>query len=142
LLIVLLVLLIILTFTKVSYLFKPVWQFFGVVGLPVIMAGVFFFFFNSFFFFFFKKQNSPVFCIFGLFFFIFSLPLLGGVVFFSLIFLESFCFFYYFFYSPLSFFSDKKISIFWGGIRPFFFIFPPLPTLLSTFSYPRRRVLR
>ncbi len=39
-------LLIILTFTKVSYLFKPVWQFFGVVGLPVIMAGILYYLLN------------------------------------------------------------------------------------------------
>jgi len=46
LLIVLLILLIINAFTKVSYLFTPVWQFLGVVGLPIILSGILFYLMN------------------------------------------------------------------------------------------------
>ncbi len=46
LLIVLLVLLIINMFTKVSYLFDPLWQFIATVGLPVVMAGILFYLLN------------------------------------------------------------------------------------------------
>lgn len=46
LLVILLCLLIILTFTKVSYLFTPVWQFFGIVGFPIVFAGILYYFLN------------------------------------------------------------------------------------------------
>lgn len=46
LLVVLLCLLIVLTFTKVSYLFEPVWQFFGVVGLPIVLSGILYYMLN------------------------------------------------------------------------------------------------
>lgn len=46
LLIILLMLLILYAFTKVSYLFEPVWQFIGVVGLPIVMAGIFYYLLN------------------------------------------------------------------------------------------------
>lgn len=46
LLIVLLLLLITLVFTKVSYLFTPVGQFVGIVALPIILAGVFYYLIN------------------------------------------------------------------------------------------------
>ena len=40
LLVVLLILLIVFLFTKVSYLFAPIWQFLAIVGLPIILAGI------------------------------------------------------------------------------------------------------
>ena len=46
LLVILLCLLIILLFTKVSYLFTPVWQFFGIVGFPIVFAGILYYFLN------------------------------------------------------------------------------------------------
>lgn len=46
LLVLLLCLLIILLFTKVSYLFTPIWQFFGIVGFPIVFAGILFYFLN------------------------------------------------------------------------------------------------
>lgn len=46
LLIILLILLILNAFTKVSYLFEPVTQFVGVVGLPIVLAGVFYYLMN------------------------------------------------------------------------------------------------
>lgn len=46
LLVILLILLILFIFTKVSYLFKPILQFFGVVGLPVFLAGVLYYLMN------------------------------------------------------------------------------------------------
>ncbi len=46
LLIILLILLILNAFTKVSYLFDPIWQFAAVVGLPVVLAGIFYYLMN------------------------------------------------------------------------------------------------
>jgi Predicted permease len=46
LLIVLLILLIITLFTKVSYLFEPVWQFLAVVGLPLVLSGILYYLMN------------------------------------------------------------------------------------------------
>ena len=43
---ILLFLLVVFTFTKVSYLFEPVWQFLAVVGLPIIMAGILYYLMN------------------------------------------------------------------------------------------------
>ena len=46
LLVVLLLLLIMFMFTKVSYLFAPLGQFFGIVGFPILLAGIFYYFLN------------------------------------------------------------------------------------------------
>ncbi len=46
LLIILLILLILNAFTKVSYLFDPIWQFAAVVGLPIVLAGIFYYLMN------------------------------------------------------------------------------------------------
>lgn len=46
LIIVLLLLTIIFVFTKVSYLFEPVGQFFAIVGLPMVIAGILFYLMN------------------------------------------------------------------------------------------------
>ena len=46
LLVVLLVLLIVFLFTKVSYLFEPIWQFLAIVGLPIILAGILYYLMN------------------------------------------------------------------------------------------------
>lgn len=46
LLIALLCLLIILTFTKVSHLFRPIAQFLGIVGLPIVISGLLFYILN------------------------------------------------------------------------------------------------
>lgn len=46
LIIVLLLLTITLVFTKVSYLFEPVGQFFAIVGLPLVIAGILFYLMN------------------------------------------------------------------------------------------------
>lgn len=46
LLIILLVLLILNAFTKVSYLFDPIWQFMAVVALPIVLAGIFYYLLN------------------------------------------------------------------------------------------------
>lgn len=46
LLVVLLVLLILFMFTKVSYLFEPIWQFLAIVGLPIILAGILYYLMN------------------------------------------------------------------------------------------------
>jgi predicted PurR-regulated permease PerM len=43
LLILLLLFLVVLVFTKVSYLFEPVWQFTAIVGLPIILSLVFYY---------------------------------------------------------------------------------------------------
>lgn len=80
LLIVLLVLLIIMLFTKVSYLFQPVWQFFGVVGLPIIMAGILYYLLNPVVDYFEKKKVPRVWSIIGLFILVVALLIWGGVV--------------------------------------------------------------
>lgn len=46
LLVVLLVLLIVFTFTKVSYLLEPVGQFLAIVGLPIILSGILYYLLN------------------------------------------------------------------------------------------------
>jgi predicted PurR-regulated permease PerM len=80
LLIVLLILLNLLVFTKVSYLFKPVWQFFGVVGLPVIMAGILYYLLNPIVDFLEKKQLPRVWSIVGLFILVVVLIIWGVIV--------------------------------------------------------------
>lgn len=44
LLVILLMLLILMSFTKVSYLFTPILQFFGIVGIPIVIATVLYYF--------------------------------------------------------------------------------------------------
>ncbi|MGG5341076.1 AI-2E family transporter [Enterococcus sp. AZ192] len=80
LLIVLLILLIILVFTKVSYLFTPVWQFIGVVGLPLIMAGILYYLMNPVVDFLEKKQIPRIWSIIGLFIIVVALIIWGLVV--------------------------------------------------------------
>lgn len=80
LLIILLVLLIIFVFTKVSYLFKPVWQFFGIVGLPIIMAGILYYLLNPIVDYLEKKNISRVWSIIGLFILVVVLLVWGVVV--------------------------------------------------------------
>ncbi|EOL43543.1 AI-2E family transporter [Enterococcus caccae] len=80
LLIVLLILLILLVFTKVSYLFKPVWQFVGVVGLPLIMAGILYYLMNPVVDYLEKKQIPRLWSIIGLFIVVVALIIWGLVV--------------------------------------------------------------
>lgn len=80
LLIVLLILLILLVFTKVSYLFKPVWQFVGVVGLPLIMAGILYYLMNPVVDYLEKKQVPRIWSIVGLFIIVVALIIWGLVV--------------------------------------------------------------
>ncbi|HLQ39750.1 MAG TPA: AI-2E family transporter [Tetragenococcus sp.] len=80
LLIVLLILLIINLFTKVSYLFAPVWQFFRVIGLPVILAGILFYLMNPVVDFFEKKGVKRIYTIWGLFILVIGLITWGTVV--------------------------------------------------------------
>lgn len=80
LLIVLLILLILLVFTKVSYLFKPVWQFIGVVGLPLIMAGILYYLMNPVVDYLEKKQVPRIWSIVGLFIIVIALIIWGLVV--------------------------------------------------------------
>lgn len=80
LLILLLFLLILLVFTKVSYLFKPVWQFIGVVGLPLIMAGILYYLMNPVVDYLEKKQVPRIWSIIGLFIIVIALIIWGLVV--------------------------------------------------------------
>ncbi|ALS01152.1 hypothetical protein ATZ33_07145 [Enterococcus silesiacus] len=80
LLIVLLILLILLVFTKVSYLFKPVWQFIGVVGLPLIMAGILYYLMNPVVDYLEKKRIPRLWSIIGLFIIVIALMIWGLVV--------------------------------------------------------------
>ncbi|MBO0447036.1 AI-2E family transporter [Enterococcus ureilyticus] len=80
LLIVLLILLILLVFTKVSYLFKPVWQFIGVVGLPLIMAGILYYLMNPVVDYLEKKKIPRIWSIIALFIIVVALIIWGLVV--------------------------------------------------------------
>lgn len=80
LLIVLLILLILLLFTKVSHLFTPLWQFVGVVGLPIIMATILYYLLNPIVDYLEKKQIPRVWSIFGLFVVVVALIVWGVVV--------------------------------------------------------------
>ncbi|WP_086312513.1 permease [Enterococcus sp. 7F3_DIV0205] len=80
LLIILLILLILLVFTKVSYLFKPVWQFIGVVGLPLIMAGILYYLMNPVVDYLEKKRVPRIWSIIGLFIIVIALIIWGLVV--------------------------------------------------------------
>ncbi|MBL1228044.1 AI-2E family transporter [Enterococcus sp. BWB1-3] len=80
LLIVLLILLILLLFTKVSHLFTPLWQFVGVVGLPIIMATILYYLLNPIVDYLEKKQIPRVWSIFGLFVVVMALIVWGVIV--------------------------------------------------------------
>ncbi|PZL73047.1 AI-2E family transporter [Enterococcus plantarum] len=80
LLIVLLILLILLVFTKVSYLFEPVWQFIGVVGLPLIMAGILYYLMNPVVDYLELKRVPRIWSIIGLFIIVVALIIWGLVV--------------------------------------------------------------
>ena len=80
LLIVLLSLLILLVFTKVAYLFEPLWQFLGVVGLPIIMAGIFYYLMNPIVDYLEKKNIHRIWSIIGLFILVIALIVWGIIV--------------------------------------------------------------
>lgn len=80
LLIVLLLLLIVTLFTKVSYLFEPVWQFIAIVGLPIILAGILYYILNPVVDFLEKKRVPRVISIIGLFILVIALIIWGVAV--------------------------------------------------------------
>ncbi|WP_071131303.1 AI-2E family transporter [Enterococcus timonensis] len=80
LLIVLLVLLILLAFTKVAYLFEPIMQFFTIVGLPILVSVVLYYFFVPVVDFLEKKKVPRVIGIILLFLVIIGLLIWGGAV--------------------------------------------------------------
>lgn len=80
LLIVLLILLIMLVFTKVSYLFEPVGQFITIVGLPVVTAGILYYLMNPLVNFLQKKGVKRAYSIIGLFIFVLLLIVWAGIV--------------------------------------------------------------
>ena len=80
LIIVLLLLLITLVFTKVSYIFEPVGQFFAIVGLPVVIAGIFYYLMNPVVNFFERKGLNRTIGIILLFIVVVALIIWGIVV--------------------------------------------------------------
>ena len=76
----LLFLLVVLVFTKVSYLFEPLWQFLAVVGLPIIMAGILFYLMNPLVDRLEKKGIKRLYSIIGLFILVSALIVWGMVV--------------------------------------------------------------
>lgn len=80
LLIILLILLILNAFTKVSYLFEPIAQFVGVVGLPIVLAGVFYYLMNPAVDYLEKKGLKRIYSIFLLFLLVIGLITWGVVV--------------------------------------------------------------
>ena len=80
LLVVLLVLLILFMFTKVSYLFKPIWQFLAIVGLPIILAGILYYLMNPAVDYLERKGIKRIYSIFGLFILVIGLIVWGVVV--------------------------------------------------------------
>lgn len=80
LLIILLILLILNAFTKVSYLFESVAQFVGVVGLPIVLAGVFYYLMNPAVDYLEKKGLKRIYSIFLLFLLVIGLITWGVVV--------------------------------------------------------------
>ncbi|MGM9903225.1 permease [Enterococcus sp. 10A9_DIV0425] len=80
LLVVLLILLIVFLFTKVSYLFEPVWQFLAIVSLPIILAGILYYLMNPVVDYLEKRQVSRVYSIIGLFIVVVALIIWGSVV--------------------------------------------------------------
>lgn len=80
LLVVLLVLLIVFLFTKVSYLFEPIWQFLAIVGLPIILAGILYYLMNPVVDYLEKQRIPRIYSIIGLFFLVVALIVWGSVV--------------------------------------------------------------
>ena len=80
LLIVLLILLNINLFTRVSYLFTPVWQFLAIVGLPIILAGILYYLMNPVVDYFEKKGLKRLYSIIALFVLVIGLLVWGVVV--------------------------------------------------------------
>ena len=80
LLVVLLVLLILFMFTKVSYLFEPIWQFLAIVGLPIILAGILYYLMNPAVDYLERKGIKRIYSIFGLFILVIGLIVCGVVV--------------------------------------------------------------
>ncbi|MBW5473953.1 AI-2E family transporter [Enterococcus gallinarum] len=80
LLVVLLVLLILFMFTKVSYLFEPIWQFLAIVGLPIILAGILYYLMNPAVDYLERKGIKRIYSIFGLFILVIGLIVWGVVV--------------------------------------------------------------
>lgn len=80
LLVVLLVLLILFMFTKVSYLFEPIWQFLVIVGLPIILAGILYYLMNPAVDYLERKGIKRIYSIFGLFILVIGLIVWGVVV--------------------------------------------------------------
>lgn len=80
LLVVLLVLLILFMFTKVSYLFEPIWQFLAIVRLPIILAGILYYLMNPAVDYLERKGIKRIYSIFGLFILVIGLIVWGVVV--------------------------------------------------------------
>ncbi len=80
LLVVLLVLLILFMFTKVSYLFEPIWQFLAIGGLPIILAGILYYLMNPAVDYLERKGIKRIYSIFGLFILVIGLIVWGVVV--------------------------------------------------------------
>ncbi|KPG71390.1 AI-2E family transporter [Enterococcus sp. RIT-PI-f] len=80
LLVILLVLLILFMFTKVSYLFEPFWQFLAIVGLPIILAGILYYLMNPTVDYLERKGVKRIYSIFGLFILVVGLIVWGVVV--------------------------------------------------------------
>ncbi len=80
LLVVLLILLIVFLFTKVSYLFAPIWQFLAIVGLPIILAGILYYLMNPVVDYFEKRKVPRLYSIIGLFVLVVALIVWGSVV--------------------------------------------------------------
>ena len=80
LLIILLVLINLFVFTKVSYLFAPVWKFIAIVGLPIVLSGVLYYLLNPIVDYLEKKGVSRIYSIIGLFIAVIGLLVWGLVV--------------------------------------------------------------
>ncbi len=80
LLIILLCLLIVLVFTKVSHIFEPFWQFLGIVGLPIVMAGILYYILNPIVDWLETKKIKRIWSILGLFILIIALIVWGIVI--------------------------------------------------------------
>lgn len=80
LLVVLLVLLIVFLFTKVSYLFEPIWQFLAIVGLPIILSGILYYLMNPVVDYLEKRKVPRLYSIIGLFILVVALIVWGSVV--------------------------------------------------------------
>jgi predicted PurR-regulated permease PerM len=80
LLVVLLLLVIVFLFTKVSYLFEPVWQFLAIVGLPIILAGILYYLMNPVVDYLEKRDIPRIYSIIGLFILVVALIVWGSIV--------------------------------------------------------------